>query len=126
MYKYQEALLEEILKSLKMIEDMTDERYSVYLGEEQDPEAERMGYPTSIYAEVNGREYFSMIEDVWYTPSELTHKNVKFSKDIFLGFNKLIDTILKDNKERKEFTEKLVNEMKAFNKALKDTQEENV
>ena len=122
MYKYQETLLEEIVKSLKMIEDMTDERYSVYLGEEQDPEAERMGYPTSIYAEVNGREYFSIC-DVWFTSSELTHKNVKFSKDIFLRFNKLIDNVLKDNKERKEFTEKLLNEMRAFNKVLKDTQE---
>lgn len=122
MYKYQEELLNEILKSLKMIEDMTDERYAVYLGEEQDPEAERMGYPTSIYAEINGREYFSMC-DVWYTSSELTHKNVKFSKDIFLRFNKLIDQVLKDNKEREAFTEKLLNEMKAFNKALKDTRE---
>lgn len=120
MYKYQEELTEQIVESLSQIEDMTEEHYVIHIGNLKDSEWERMGYPTDIYAETNAEDYFA-IDDVYFSKSQLTYKTVKFDEDIFLKFNKLIDKVIKDNKERKEFTEKLTEEMRALNKALKNS-----
>ena len=121
MYQYQEEVIDNINDAIDTIEQMTEEHYRVHIGYRND-ELNEQNIP--IFVEINGDFRFTQQtqNDEYYehySKCELyNHNRIKLFKDIFLRLNKLIDKIIKDNKQRKQFYEQLNAELKALNKSL--------
>lgn len=122
VYKYQEEVLKEVDDAMDKIEKMTEEHYRIHIGFRHTNEFDQENIP--IYAEINGNNRWTeqtILDEQFDSYSRcpiLDHNRVEIKNDIFLEINKLIDKIIKDNKERKEFYEKLNIELKALNKTL--------
>lgn len=122
MYKYQEEVITEIDDAIDKIENMTEEHYRIHIGFRHTHEFENENIP--IYVEVNGTSRFTQrtpMDDTYdsYSRCEIYNYNrVELFKDIFLDINKLIDKVIKDNKQREAFYENLNIELKGLNKAL--------
>lgn len=121
MYQYQEEAIDNINDAIDTIEQMTEEHYRVHIGYRNDKLSEQN---IPIFVEVNGDFRFTQQtqNDEYYehySKCELyNHNRIELFEDIFLELNKLIDKIIKDNKQRKQFYEQLNIELKAFNKSL--------
>lgn len=122
MYKYQEEVITEIDDAIDKIENMTEEHYRIHIGFRHTHEFENENIP--IYVEVNGISRFTqrtLMDDAYdsYSRCEIyNHNRVELFNDIFLDINKLIDRVIKDNKQREAFYENLNIELKGLNKAL--------
>lgn len=118
MYQYQEEVIDNINDAIDTIEEMTEEHYRIHIGYRNDEQN------IPIFVEINGDFRFTQQtqNDEYYehySKCELyNHNRIKLFKDIFLRLNKLIDKIIKDNKQRKQFYEQLNAELKALNKSL--------
>ena len=122
MYKYQEQVIEQIDDAIDKIENMTEEHYRIHIGFRHTHEFENENIP--IYVEVNGTNRFTqqtLLDNAYdsYSKCEIyNHNRVELFKDIFLDVNKLIDKVIKDNKQRETFYNNLNIELKRLNKAL--------
>lgn len=116
MYKYQEKVIDNINDAIDTMEQMTEEHYRIHIGYRNDN--------IPIFVEINGNFRFTQQtqKDEYYehySKCELyNHNRIELFEDIFLQLNKLIDKIIKDNKQRKQFYEQLNLELKALNKSL--------
>lgn len=121
MYQYQEEVIDNINDAIDTMEQMTEEHYRVHIGYRNDKLNEQN---IPIFVEINGDFRFTQQtqNDEYYehySKCELYNYNrIELFEDIFLEFNKLIDKIIKDNKQRKQFYEQLNAELKALNKSL--------
>ena len=123
VYKYQEKTIKELIEIINKLEEKTDEHYRREIGityEDNGFEIEIV----PIFLEVNGTYYFTKQNSKEYF-HEVYRKcdieyldRVKFKKDLFLQLNNLLDDIIKDNKERKEFHDILNRELEILNKSL--------
>ena len=121
MYQYQEEVINNIDDAIDTIEQMTEEHYRVHIGYRNDKLNEQN---IPIFVEVNGDFRFTQQTQndecyEHYSKCELyNHNRIELFEDIFLELNKLIDKIIKDNKQRKQFYEQLNVELQALNKSL--------
>lgn len=121
MYKYQEEVIDNIDSAIDTMEQMTEEHYRVHIGYRNDKLNEQN---IPIFVEINGNFRFTQQtqKDEYYehySKCELyNHNRIELFEDIFLEFNKLIDKIIKDNEQRKQFYEQLNAELNALNKSL--------
>lgn len=124
VYKYQKETINEIKKCIDNLEKLTEKEYFLKIGDLRDGYnyfGETEWKPIRII--LNRGKYFHEYdaEDyvIQYSYDDFDDDNcVVFDKDIFLKLNKLIDKILKDNKKREAFHEKLNKELEALNKSL--------
>lgn len=122
MYKYQEEVIENIDDAVYKMEEMTEEHYRVQIGFRHTNRFDEENIP--IFVEINGNFRFTQQTNIdatydGYSKCEIYNFNrIELYNDIFLDLNKLLDKIIKDNKKRKQFYEKLNTELKAFNKIL--------
>lgn len=122
MYKYQEEIIDNIDDAVYKIEQMTEEHYSIHIGYRHTNDFEQENIP--IFVEVNGDIRFTQqtIEDEMYdckSRCEIGNYNrIEIFEDIFLDLNKLIDKVLKENKKREEYYEKLGAKLEAINETL--------
>ena len=121
MYKYQEEVIDNIDSAIDTMEQMTEAHYRVHIGYRNDNLNEQN---IPIFVEVNGNFRFTQQtrNDEYYeqySKCELyNHNRIELFEDIFLELNKLIDKIIKDNEQRKQFYEQLNAELNALNKSL--------
>ena len=121
MYQYQEKVIDNIDDAIDTMEQMTEEHYRVHIGYRNDELGEQN---IPIFVEINGNFRFTQQtqKDEYYehySKCELyNHNRIELFEDIFLEFNKLIDKIIKDNEQRKQFYEQLNAELNALNKSL--------
>ena len=121
MYKYQEEVIDNIDSAIDTMEQMTEAHYRVHIGYRNDKLNEQN---IPIFVEINGNFRFTQQtqKDEYYehySKCELyNHNRIELFEDIFLEFNKLIDKIIKDNEQRKQFYEQLNAELNALNKSL--------
>lgn len=122
MYKYQEEVIDNIDDAIDKMEQMTEEHYRVHIGYRETNDFDQENIP--IFVEINGDFRFTQQTNMdesydHYSKCELyNHNRIKLFEDVFLELNKLLDKIIKDNKQRKQFYEQLNVELKAFNKSL--------
>ena len=122
MYKYQEEVIENIEDAVSKMEEMTEEHYRLHIGYRHTNNFDEENIP--IFVEINGDFRFTQQTNMDtcydnYSKCEIYNFNrVELFNDIFLDLNKLLDKIIKDNKTREQFYEKLNTELKAFNKSL--------
>lgn len=122
MYKYQEEIIEGIDDAVYKIEEMTEEHYRIHIGYRHTHNFEDENIP--IFVEVNGTSRFTQMRNIDecydnYSRCEIYNFNrVEIDEEVFLDLNKLIDKVLKDNKKREEFYEKLGANLTALNKTL--------
>ena len=121
MYKYQEEVIDNIDSAIDTMEQMTEANYRVHIGYRNDNLNEQN---IQIFVEVNGNFRFTQQtrNDEYYehySKCELyNHNRIELFEDIFLELNKLIDKIIKDNEQRKQFYEQLNVDLKALHKSL--------
>ncbi|MBR3208694.1 MAG: hypothetical protein IKF82_00340 [Bacilli bacterium] len=131
VYKYQKETIDEIKKIVDKLETMTNEHYRVKIGTTIENISEFYNGIENeivpIFMEVNGEYYFTKQNEKErffgeiYSKCEIEYLDIlHLKKDIFLQMNKLLDTIITDNKEREQFHENLNYELKALNKALEE------
>lgn len=127
MYKYQEETIKQLKNAIDNIEEKTEEYYRVKIGTVIDNDTFEAHHLT-IFAEINGQSYFTEVDanynDIHRSCHLESYNRIHFDKDIFLKLNQLIDQIFKENKERKEFHERLNLELKGLNKILNLKKEE--
>ena len=136
VYKYQEKTIEEIEKVAENIENLTDDRLDIKIGtftgniDHGDGWVRRWKFHRGdLYVRINfndrfkikGKDDFGLNElgNVYINNGDWSDKaKITINENIFLKFNKVIDKIYKDNKERKAFHEQLDKELKALNKTF--------
>lgn len=123
MYKYQEEVIDNIDDAIDIMEQMTEEHYRIQIGFRHTNRIDEENIP--IFVEVNGDSRFTQQKlldacyDNYFSRCDLYNYNrIELFKDVFLDLNKLLDKIIKDNKQRRQFYEQLNVELKAFNKSL--------
>lgn len=122
MYKYQEKIIDGIDDAVYKIERMTEEHYELQIGWRHTNDFEKSSIP--IFVEINGNSRFTQetLGDEFYgckSKCEIGNYNrIELNEEIFLDLNKIIDKVLKENKKREEFYEKLGANLEAFNKTL--------
>ena len=127
MFKYQAEIMKETASALSKMEEMTEERYAIKIGYELNDKTDVLGR-LGIYGFVNHEKYFGDDDyglgdgfNYYYGENyETWFDRFYIDEDVFIKLNNLIDKIITDNKKRDEFHENLLNELKSFNKALKD------
>lgn len=127
MFKYQAEIMKEIADALKKMEEMTEEKYAIKIGYELNDKTDVLGR-LGIYGFVNHEKYFGDDDyglrdgyNYYYGENyETWFDRFYINEDVFIKLNNLIDKIITDNKKRDEFHENLLNELKSFNKALRD------
>lgn len=119
MYDYQEEIIDSIDDAVYKIEEMTEEHYRLQIGWRY---ASWENVP--IFVEINGRFRFTQRTNYdenhdCYSKCELrNYSRIEIYDDVFLDLNKIIDKVIKDNKKRKEYYEKLSANLGALNKTL--------
>lgn len=122
MYKYQEKVIDGIDDAVYKIEQMTEEHYELQIGWRHTTDFEKENIP--IFVEINGNSRFTQetAADEFYdckSRCEIGNYNrIEIFEDVFLDLNKIIDKVLKENKKREEFYEKLSANLEALNKTL--------
>lgn len=122
MYKYQEETIDNIDDAIEKIEKMTEEHYRIHIGFRHTHDFEDENIP--IFVEINGQHRFTQQTrndecfDHYSNCPIYSLNRIQINKEIFLDLNKLLDKIIKDNKQREKFYSKLNEELKSFNKAL--------
>lgn len=122
MYKYQEKIIGGIDDAAYKIEQMTEEHYELQIGERHTNDFEKSSIP--IFVEINGNSRFTQetAADEFYecrSRCEIGNYNrIEIFEDVFLDLNKIIDKVLKENKKREEFYEKLGANLESLNKTL--------
>lgn len=136
LYKYQIETLKELNYIVNKLQTKTKENYLIKIGEYNHHFHNGNCWQTDI-----GDLYLNINEFTWkyrtfsrnfildfdliggYDSANIDDLfrwdiKIKLDKDIFLKINKTIDKIIKDNKKREEFHEKLNMELQALNKPL--------
>ena len=122
MYKYQEKVIDGIDDAAYKIEQMTEEHHIIHIGYRHTTDFEKENIP--IFVEINGDSRFTQetAADEFYdckSRCEIWNYNrIEIFEEVFLDLNKLIDKVLKENKKREEFYEKLRANLEALNKTL--------
>lgn len=122
MYKYQEKVIDGIDDAVYKIEQMTEEHIILQIGWRHTTDFEKENIP--LFVEINGNSRFTQetYADECYdmkSRCEIGNYNrIEIFEDIFLDLNKIIDKVLKENKKREEFYEKLSANLEALNKTL--------
>ena len=124
VYKYQKETINELKKVVGNLNEKTNEHYRVQIG----TTLEDNGFEIEIvpiFLEINGKSNFTKQNEEErfygniYRECNLENlKKIYFIKNVFLKLNTLLDKIIKDNKKREEFHEKLNIELKALNNTL--------
>lgn len=122
MYKYQEKVIDGIDDAVYKIEQMTEEHIILQIGWRHTTDFEKENIP--LFVEINGNSRFTQetYADECYdmkSRCEIGNYNrIEIFEDVFLDLNKIIDKVLKENKKREEFYEKLSANLEALNKTL--------
>lgn len=122
MYKYQEKVIEELEDAVDKLENMTEELYRIHIGYRHTNDFDEENIP--IFIEINGNFTFSQQTNMdscleIYSRCDIYNYNrIELFPDIFLDVNNLIDKIIKDNKKREEFYNKLNIKLQALNESL--------
>ena len=122
MYKYQEEIIEQLEDAIEKLETMTEEHYRLHNRIRHTNNFDEENIP--IYVEINGSSIFTQQTNQdqcydFYSRCDIYNYNrIELFQDIFLNINNLIDKIIKDNKEREKFYNKLNIELQALNKSL--------
>lgn len=122
MYKYQEEIIEQLEDAIEKLETMTEEHYRLHIGFRHTNNFDEENIP--IYVEINGSSIFTQQTNQdqyydFYSRCDIYNYNrIELFQDIFLNINNLIDKIIKDNKKREKFYNKLNIELQALNKSL--------
>lgn len=122
MYKYQEEIINNIDDAVYKIEQMTEEHYVIHIGYRHTTDMEKENIP--IFVEINGDNRFSqetIVDEMYDCKSRCeigNYNRIEIFEDVFLDLNKLIDKVLKDNKKREEYYEKLGAKLEAINETL--------
>ena len=132
IYKYQQEMLKEIQKASQKIEEKTNERYKILIGNADVTKVTYGAFKTTehqfsgeLYLLINYSSRFEINEAIILgfeskmTFSDIDFFNwIKIDKNIFLKLNQLIDEISKDNFEREQFYNELNAQLKAYNQAM--------
>ena len=128
LYKYQIENLKELDEIADKLCGKTKEKYLIPIGSCQFTYFVNNGYNTdngTLFLGINHEANFIFIDD--FTDIEESFNltqifnndiKIKFDKNVFLQINKKIDKIIKDNKERETFHNKLQQQLEAINMAL--------
>ena len=122
MYKYQEEIIEQLEDAIEKLETMTEEHYRLQIGFRHTNNFDEENIP--IYVEINGSSIFTQQTNQdqcydFYSRCDIYNYNrIELFQDIFLNIHNLIDKIIKDNKKREKFYNKLNIELQALNKSL--------
>lgn len=131
IYKYQKEMLKEIKNAVTKIEQKTNERYKICIGQADITKTEYGAFRNTehqfdgeLYLLINYSSSFEVSESVLGIRDGITFSDIDFfnwikiDKNIFLKLNQLIDKVSKDNTEREQFYNELNMQLKAYNQAM--------
>ena len=130
MYKYQKETIEYLKETRKRLEQLTQEKMKLKIGEIEGEFLNKNGTryyrdKRKLYFCINHKNgyqdtTFKSIREDNYTSDYGINENdyLKLDKNLFIKLNKFIDKIYKNKHKREIFHEKLNNELQTLNKSL--------
>lgn len=124
VYEYQKKTIRELKNCIDNLEKMTEKEYFLKIGfirSGSDYFGITIWNPIRII--LNRKNYFYEYDSddnkIEFSYDDFQDDDyIDFDDDLFLKFNKLIDKILEDKKEKEAFHQKLNRELEALNKSL--------
>ena len=127
VYEYQKETIQYLTEFVEKMEEKTESKMSLKIGSARAETYVGNGYETihgDLYLTIHNGNTFRLIDDNGFAKYiddfDVFDDDdyIRFDSNLFLKLNELVDTIYKNNHERKKFYEKLNMELKELNKSL--------